>query len=167
MSTMNPAVNGLATDHPPTGQAALARANAQRATARYQQGQTLTVTPGRLIILLYDGALRFLRRGRIALENHEIEVAHNAIRRAQDIVAELDATLDDRAGAISTNLHEIYAYLLRRLIAANLAKDGTIIDEVIAHLESLAESWRDAVAAVERTGTSGITENGVQINVGE
>lgn len=144
--------------------AALARANAQRASAQYQQGQTLTVSRGQLIVLLYDGALRFLRRARLAIANQEIEAAHTAICRAEDILAELDATLDDSAGAVATNLHRIYAYCLQRLIAANVAKDAQPIGEVMAYLEALLAAWRQAVAATETTGTPG-NADGAQVQV--
>lgn len=144
--------------------AALARAKAHRATAHYQQSQILTVTPGRLVILLYDGAQRFLRRALLALDNGEVEVAHHAICRTQEIIAELDATLDDRAGAISTNLHRIYDYLLRQLIDANTTKKAAIVDEVLQYVASLAEAWHTAVADVEGTGSSGLAD-GVQVYV--
>ena len=131
-------------------QAALARAQAARASAQYQQGQTLTVSPGQLVILLYEGAQRFVRRARAALAEGEMEQVHGAICRVQDIIAELDATLDDRAGAISLNLHRIYEYLMRRLITANVAKDDAALAEVLQHLEGLTDAWRSAIEQVER-----------------
>lgn len=148
-------MNALAHPSVAAASAALARANAQRASARYQQGQTLTVSGGQLVVLLYDGALKFLRRALVGIASHDIEAAHNGICRAQDILAELDATLDDSAGAISLHLHRIYEYGVRRLIEANVAKDAAPIHEVIALLEPLLEAWRAAVAAVETTGSAG------------
>lgn len=143
-------------------QAALARANAQRATAHYQEGQTLTVSPGQLVILLYEGALRFLRRARIAIDSGDIEASHQAIRRAQDIIFELDATLDPETGAIATNLHRIYEYCLRRLVEANMLKSVEPIGEVIGYCEVLADAWREAVKQVDSSGTPG-NAGGLQI----
>jgi flagellar secretion chaperone FliS len=132
----------------------LAQAQAQaaraRATQQYQQAQTLTVTPGQLVVLLYDGVLRFARRARMALADHNFEAAHNALVRTQDIITELDATLNDDAGAISTNLHRIYAYCLQRLIEANVKKDADLVGEVITHFEALLASWREAVSEVDK-----------------
>ena len=145
-------------------QAALARANAEKAKQHYQQTQTMTVSPGHIIILLYDGALRFLRRARIALDEGNLEATHNAICRAQDIVLELDATLDDKGGAVALNLHRIYEYCLRRLIDANMRKEAEPITEVILYLEQLVAAWRQAVATVETTGTSG-NADGAQIHM--
>lgn len=132
-------------------QAALARAKAARAQQQYQQTQAQTVSPGQLVVMLYDGVLRFSRRARTALAAHDYEAAHNALCRAQDIIAELDATLDDRAGAISTNLHRIYQYCLLRLVEANIQKDLAPLDEVIGHFAALSETWRQVVAAVEQS----------------
>lgn len=139
-----------------TAAAALARAQAQRATQQYQQAKTLTVSPGQLVVLMYEGALRFLRQAHQALDEHQVETAHTSICRAQDILAELDATLDDKGGAVAVNLHRIYDYCLRRLVTANIAKDAALIAEVIGHIEPLLDVWRTAVAAVETTGTSGM-----------
>jgi flagellar secretion chaperone FliS len=148
-----------ATNHMTTAmsnaQAALARAKAARAQQQYQQTQAQTVSPGQLVVMLYDGVVRFGRRARTALAEHDFEAAHNALCRTQDIIAELDATLDDRAGAISVNLHRIYDYCLLRLVEANVAKRTEPVDEVIAHFQALAESWREAIRAAEQTGTSG------------
>ncbi len=126
----------------PTLAQAAARARAQQ---QYQQAQALTVTPGQLVVLLYDGVLRFARRARLALADRNYEAAHNALCRTQAIIAELDATLNDEAGAIATNLHRIYAYCLQRLIEANVQKDAERVGEVITHFEALLEAWRQAV----------------------
>lgn len=144
--------------------AALARSQAQRATQQYQQAKTLTVSPGQLVILMYEGALRFLRQAHQAVDAGQMEMAHTSICRVQDILAELDATLDDKGGAVAVNLHRVYDYCLRRLITANVAKDAAIIVEVIGHIEPLLDVWREAVAAVETTGTSGLA-NGTPVHL--
>jgi flagellar secretion chaperone FliS len=146
-----------------SAQSAFARARAQRAMQQYQQVQTLTVTPGQLVILLYDGAIRFLHRARQATEEHQIEAAHNTLLRAEDIIAELDATLDEtKGGEIVENLHSLYLYCYRKLIEANMNKQVPPIDEVIGILESLLDAWRTAVAEFENQGTPG-NADGMQI----
>ncbi|MBA3823816.1 MAG: flagellar export chaperone FliS [Ktedonobacterales bacterium] len=145
-------------------QAALARAKAARAQQQYQQTQAQTVSPGQLVVMLYDGVVRFSRRAHAALTTHDYETAHNALCRAQDIIAELDATLDDRAGAISTNLHRIYQYCLLRLVEANVEKRTEPVDEIIAHFMALADSWRQAIASVEQVGRPGNAESvGIEV----
>jgi|GEM_PF-132149 len=133
---------------PSAAQLALARARAQRATQTYQQAQTMTVAPGQLIIQLYDGAIRFLRRARAALADNDIELTHNSLCRVQDIMVELDSTLDDRAGEISNNLHQIYLYCYQRLALANAEKNDAIMGEILVHLENMAEAWRGAIASL-------------------
>jgi flagellar secretion chaperone FliS len=145
-------------------QAALARAKAARVQQQYQQTQAQTVSPGQLVVMLYDGVVRFGRRARAALESRDYEAAHNALCRVQDIISELDATLDDRAGAISTNLHRIYQYCLLRLVEANVQKDLAPLDEVIGHFVALAETWRAAIKSVEGAGTTGQAD-GVGVEV--
>ncbi len=145
-------------------QAALARAKATRAQQQYQQTQAQTVSPGQLVVMLYDGVVRFSRRARTALIERDYETTHNALCRAQDIIAELDATLDDRAGEISVNLRRIYQYCLLLLVAANIDKDTAPLDEVIAHFIALADTWRQAIASVEQTGAPG-NADGVGIEV--
>lgn len=144
--------------------AALARANAERASKNYQQTQAFTVSPGQLVIMLYDGALRFLRQARTAMISSDYEQSHQFICRTEDIIAELDSTLDDSAGAVAVNLHRIYDYCLRRLVEANVKKDIAPLGEVISHLEGLLDSWRQAIQSVENTGTSG-NVNGMQVRV--
>lgn len=142
-------------------QAALARAKAARAQQQYQQTQAQTVSPGQLVVMLYDGVVRFGRRARAALVAHDHEEAHTALCRVQDIIAELDATLDDRAGEISVNLHRIYHYCLLRLVEANVAKQTEPVDEVIAHFVALADSWRAALASIEQAGVTANTDGEV------
>jgi flagellar protein FliS len=148
-----------------TARAALAQVQAQRATRNYQQAQALTVTPGQLVILLYEGALKFMRRARQALDERDLEAAHNALCRAQEIVIELDATLDARGGSVTENLHRVYDYCYRQLVQANVAKDPAPVDEIIGHFEQLLEAWRQAVAAVETTGQPGSTGGSVPLQV--
>jgi flagellar protein FliS len=145
-------------------QAALARARAEKAKQHYQQAQTTTASPGQMVVLLYDGALRFARSACKALDERNLEAAHHAICRVQDILQELDVTLDDNAGAVAVNLHRIYDYCVRRLIDANIRKDAAPIVEVIGHLESMLTAWQTAVAAVENTGTAG-NADGAQVRI--
>ncbi len=144
----------------PANQTALARI----ASARYQQSQTHTVSPGQLVIMLYDGAIRFARQAQAAMREQRIELAHQLICKVQAILTELDGTLRDDTGAVATNLHGIYGYCLQRLLDANIRKDPAMMEDVIAFLETLAASWRDAVQRVECQGQPGLAE-GVQVTL--
>src|SRR5215203_4124640 len=102
----------------------------QRAYGHYQRSQVETSTPGQLVLLLYQGCVRFTQRGRVALEAGDVEGARVAFLRAQDIVAELMGGLNMEAGEIASNLFRLYEYLHRRLVEANVRRDVAAADEV-------------------------------------
>ncbi len=78
----------------------------------YRQGAVLAASPVGLVVMLYDGARRFLRQAAISMRAGEIERTHTTLRRAEMIVAHLDATLDMQQGEISERLHAIYGFCL-------------------------------------------------------
>jgi flagellar protein FliS len=91
--------------------------------------------------MLYQGAIRFLGIAKDAIRDRKLDVAHNNLLKAQDIVLELISSLNFDAGEIAHNLYSLYMYMNRRLIEANVAKDVTIIDEVIKLMTTLKEAW--------------------------
>ncbi len=111
--------------------------------AAYQQTAIGTQSKGRLIVMLYDGAIKFLK-----LAVRELEAGNNAakgqyINRAQDILNELNAVLDmDAGGEIASNLRRLYLFMTRRLSEANAKRDPQMVREVITLLEELNQSWR-------------------------
>lgn len=108
----------------------------------YQTTNVQTADQASLIIMLYDGAIRFLKKARGKIYTGDIEGAHNYIVRARQIVSELLSTLrPEKAGAIGANLKRIYVYAHNRLVEANLMKDAEIVDEVIQILSVLREGW--------------------------
>ncbi len=112
----------------------------------YHQIATLTAPPGQIILMLYDGALRFLDRalyGFAAEDPAELNMTvHNNLQRARDIIRELDCALDiDRGGELAETLHRLYDYFDHRLHASNLKKQRDGIKEVIQHLSVLREAW--------------------------
>lgn len=125
----------------------------------YKDTEIQTADQGKLILMLYDGAIRFLN---IAIDNltpRRYDVANNHILKAQDIVTELMLSLNlDQGGEIARNLFNIYAYLKKRLIEGNIAKDPDILREVLNHMGNLRSAW-DEVARkqqpVRATGTYG------------
>jgi len=111
--------------------------------AAYQQTAIGTQSKGRLIVMLYDGAIKFLK-----LAVRELEAGNHAakgqyINRAQDILNELNAVLDmDTGGEVASNLRRLYLFMNRRLSEANGKRDPQMICEVITLLEELNQSWR-------------------------
>ncbi|MCD4824081.1 MAG: flagellar export chaperone FliS [Phycisphaerae bacterium] len=109
----------------------------------YQNNAVVTQTPGRIVVLLYEGAIRFLKEAVAALEKGDFARKGERIRRAQDILMELDCALDMEAGdgEVSRNLRQLYLFMDRQLNTANVKKDAEIIRKVVGMLENLHEGW--------------------------
>ena len=109
----------------------------------YQDAAVTTQSKGRLIILLYDGAIKFMRLAIKELEANNYEAKGQYINRAQDIINELNAVLDTEAGGeIAANLRKLYCFMSNRLSQANTKRDPQMIREVITLMEELNRSWR-------------------------
>ena len=116
-----------------------AYANADNA---YKNNQVMGAPQKKLIIMLYDGAIRNLKLAKIAMNEKNIEKANNTIIKAQNIIVELMSTLNFEAGGdIAKNLHALYQYMYEKTIAANIEKNPDHADEVIKFLEELKEVW--------------------------
>lgn len=112
----------------------------------YRQTATLTAPPGQIILMLYDGALRFLERalsGFRCTDPAELNMTvHNNLQRAGEIIRELDCVLNlERGGELAETLHRLYAYFESRLHTSNLRKQRDGIEEVIRHLSVLRDAW--------------------------
>jgi flagellar protein FliS len=96
-----------------------------------------------LIVMLYDGAIKFLRQAIVDLGRNDLAAKGKHIARAQDILYELNTVLDtEKGGQIAQNLRSLYNFMQRHLSEANIRKDPQMIQEVIGMLEELNQSWR-------------------------
>ncbi|NHM28175.1 flagellar export chaperone FliS [Desulfofundulus sp. TPOSR] len=111
---------------------------------QYLQNAVLTAEPGRLTLMLYTGAVRFIRQASDCLAARDIPGAHRANLRAQDIIIYLLETVN-REMEIGKNLSALYDYMYRRLVEANVKKDAAVLDEVAGLLEELAGTWEQAL----------------------
>ncbi len=122
---------------------------AQSYARTYQAQAVLTASPGQLILILYDGALRFMGSAIDALKEPEqtprsIEQAHINLIKTQNIIAELQSSLNHEAGGeYSANLDRLYDYYLRRLNHANLKKDAAPVVEVENLIRQLRDGWAE------------------------
>lgn len=94
--------------------------------------------------MLVDGAVKFVKRGRIAIEEKNIPDAHNNLVRVQDIFSELMATLDRNAGKWAEDLFNLYAFINRTVAEANLKKDVKILDDAIELIVEVRDMWNEA-----------------------
>jgi flagellar protein FliS len=113
-------------------------------TAAYRQQAILTAPPGRLVVMLYDGCLRFLFQSAHAMREGDRQTSLQRMRRAEAIIDELTITLDhDRGGVIASRLQGIYAFSRRQLLDAWRDGDADKIDEVSGLLSELRDAWAE------------------------
>ncbi|OIQ59588.1 flagellar protein FliS [Moorella thermoacetica] len=110
----------------------------------YQQNQVQTLSQEKLVLMLYDGALRFCRQGLVAMEQKDYAAVSNNLGRAEDILSELMATLNRDVGDIAENLYKLYDFMYRHLVQANVKKSVKMINEVIELLQQLRDTWEEA-----------------------
>jgi len=117
---------------------------------QYRHTQVTTTDKGRLIVLLYEGAIRFLHQARECAEAGDVAGKCNYINRALDIIAELNQSLNmNEGGELSTNLRRLYLFWSEHLIQAKIKKDTKQIDEVIQMLSSLNDAWSTVASQPE------------------
>lgn len=116
----------------------------------YRRGERLAASPGQTIVLLYDGARRFLRQATMAMRAGEVERAHKAMRRGEMIIGHLDGNLDYEQGAIADRLHAIYTFCMRHLNEARMGQDATKVEQIVDLLGELREAWAQAAGEVDR-----------------
>ncbi|MBM2617388.1 flagellar export chaperone FliS [Actinoplanes sp. LDG1-06] len=114
---------------------------------RYLQDSIQTASPAKLLIMLYDRLILDLAQGEEALRAGEIENAHEKITHAQEIVIELQVSLDVEAWSGAPGLANLYGYLLTELIGANIAKDPARVAVCRGFVEPLRDAWREAAAS--------------------
>ncbi|MFF2018107.1 flagellar export chaperone FliS [Paenibacillus sp. NPDC058177] len=107
---------------------------------KYRQSAVQTSTPAQLVIMLYDGAIRFVKSGVEGLNNNDFQKVNYNFGRAQTIVSELMCTLDHTYD-ISKNLHSLYEYINYLLIQSNIKKTLEPAEEALDYLTDLRETW--------------------------
>jgi len=119
-----------------------ANAAALRAQRQYQQSQIETASPTRLIVLLYDGGIRFCTLGLEALQERRYEDQNLYLLKTQRIVTELMTSLDRNAGGdVAANLYRIYSYVIEQLVRANMQDDAALLQDALKTLTELRETW--------------------------
>jgi flagellar secretion chaperone FliS len=112
----------------------------------YQTVATQTAPPGHLVLMLYDGAIRFLERALTGF-NHKDPLEFNAtinnnVIRAQEILRELDRSLDlPRGGRLASTLRGLYGFMDRQLTRSNVRKSPDGIQDAIRRLTTLRDAW--------------------------
>lgn len=109
---------------------------------QYQKTAVVGASPLQLVIMLYDGAIRFMNTGKVAMVEKRTFEQNEALQKAQKIVVELLSCLDmNKGGDVAKNLFALYTFAYNELIAANLEDQPAKIDTAIRVLTELRESW--------------------------
>lgn len=113
---------------------------------QYQQNNMLTASPERILILLYDGAIRFTRQALDAIESGDHKIRQESISRSMAIITTFSNTLDrEIGGEIADNLDALYHFMIRELTMANLQNDAEKLRVVEGLLSDLRETWVQAI----------------------
>lgn len=113
---------------------------------RYRQMQVETANPGRILLTLYDAAIRFVRLGIQQIQDGNIPAKGVTLGRAYAIVAEFIHALDhSKAPELCRNLEAIYNFMLEQMTEANANMDAAPLHPVLDHLVDLRETWAKAV----------------------
>ena len=126
----------------------------------YQSMQILSAKPEKLILMLYDGAIRFLQLSIKGMENNNIEQAHNNIIKTQNILIELMASLNFKAGGeLAINLFRIYEFMHYTLVQANVKKNPEPVRRILSQIKKLRNSWAQALKMQNAAASSNRNQN--------
>ncbi len=114
------------------------------AYAQYNNSKVLTASPAELVLMLYEGAIKFCNIAIMALENNDIKKAHTNIVKVERIIDHFRMTLDMKY-PVAEDFERIYKYLSERLVQANIKKDKEILEEVCGHLRSVRDTWKEVM----------------------
>ena len=111
----------------------------------YKNNTVNMASKEQLLIMLVDGAVKYTKIARLAIENKDIQKAHKELVRVQDIFTELMSTLDRSLGEELESLYKLYGFIKDRLTQANIKKDIQIIDEVLPLIEGVRDTWYEVI----------------------
>ncbi len=112
--------------------------------AQYNQNKILTASPAELTLMLYDGAIKFCNIAIMGVEQKDIQKAHTNIMKVQKIIEEFQITLNFKY-EIANDFNNVYNYLMKRLREANMTKDKAILEEVLDHLHTMRDTWKEVM----------------------
>ena len=110
----------------------------------YKQNSVTTASPGELTLMLYNGALKFLGKSKVAIQEGSIEELNTNLKKTQAIISELMSTLKLEE-PVAEQMFVLYEYMNRRLIEANITSDVTIINEVEELMMEFRDTWKEVI----------------------
>lgn len=110
----------------------------------YLRSKVMTAIPAELTLMLYEGAIKFVNKAIMSIEKDDVMGAHNNLMKTQRIIEELRASLDHKY-PVAKEFDTVYEYILRRLVEANIKKDKDILEEVLEHLRTMRDTWKEVM----------------------
>ncbi len=117
---------------------------ANKAYAAYASNKILTASPAELTLMLYEGAIKFANIALAAMENNDVEKAHNNVIKVRNIILEFQSTLNYDY-PVAQDFNNVYEYLKFRLTEANLHKQPEIMEEILGHLRTMRDTWKEVM----------------------
>lgn len=117
---------------------------ANQGYAAYNNNKVMTASPGELTLMLYEGAIKFCNIAVVAIEERNIEKAHQNIVKVENIIEEFQSTLNHKY-PVAKDFDKVYKYLMDRLREANFRKDKAILEEVLRHLRTMRDTWKEVM----------------------
>ena len=122
----------------------------RRISDRYLKQQLMSASPARLVAMLYDRAISLLTEVVDAIQYDDIERRWRANKKATDVIYHLWETLDmEQGGDVAANLHQLYGFMIKRLLAVDMDNNAEAAREVIRLLDPLRKSWHQMASAAE------------------
>lgn len=121
---------------------------------QYKQNSVNTASPSELTLMLYNGCLKFIKQGKLAIEKENIEQRHESLVKAQNIIHELMVTLNMDI-QVSENMLQLYDYMYRRLIEANTKNSVEILDEVEGYVIEFRDAWKEIIQVTRKQHYAG------------
>ena len=109
--------------------------------AAYQNNKVMTASPGELTLMLYEGMIKFTNIAIIGVEEHDIQKAHNNIIKTENIISELQSTLNYKY-PVAKDFNNIYVYLKERLVQANFKKDKAVLEKCLEQERNVRETGK-------------------------
>lgn len=112
--------------------------------AQYNNNKIMTASPAELTLMLYEGAIKFCNLAIVGVEQNNIQKAHDNIRKVEKIIEEFQITLN-RDYPVAEDFDNVYNYLMARLRMAQVKKDKEILEEVLGHLRTMRDTWKEVM----------------------
>lgn len=119
------------------------------AQKNYMNTQIQTSSPGELTLMLYNGCIRFIKLALNCMERHDYEGKHNNFIKAQNVIDELQSTLN-MDYELSHQLNSLYLFMREKLLEANVKQNRTAAEDCLRLLTELRDTWEEALKSLKR-----------------